>query len=234
MAETDGMDALERLVDAAPGVGSISSGAGGDTLEGGAWSPQGAVTLSAPNFLSLVDRRRFYMALTVIGAAALALGFLLTLALHADASSNWMLPTNLLMGFGMLSLLLAYFTVGGFGQVSVSVGEGAKNAADAKTMEIEVTPKDKAIDVALDTAVTATFSEAVAKASVTKTSFLLKKADVAVDADVDYVEATKVATLKPKAALEAKTEYTATLTTDVKDGAGSGLKAAKSWTFTTK
>jgi hypothetical protein len=227
---TDNMDALERLVEAAPAVRAPAT----DELAGGAFTPQGSVTVSAPNFLSKKARRDFAWALTLVGGATFVLGFLLIAYLHADTSGNWVLPTNVLMVLGGASLLLAYFTVGGFGNVAVTVGDGSKAPAAEAAPSIKVTPSNGATNVDPKTVVTATFATAVDKDTVNETSFLLKQGTTAVGATVAYDEATKTATLKPSADLAAGKDYVATITTGVKDGSGSPLPAEKTWSFTTK
>jgi hypothetical protein len=225
---SDDQDALGRLLTAAPVVTAD------DGTAGGPMTPQGSVTLSAPNFLSKKDRFWFAVALTAIGGVALAAGAGLTWALHADGSGNWVLPTNVLMVLGGASLLLAYFTVGGFGNVSVTVGDGSKAPAADGGGLITTDPPNGKTGVDPKAVVTATFPSAVDKDTVTSTSFVLMQGATPVDATVAYVEATKVATLTPKVDLAAGTEYVATITTAVKDGSGSNLKAETKWSFTTR
>jgi hypothetical protein len=80
-------------------------------------------------------------------------------------------------------------------------------------------------------AVSATFSEAIAPASVTTSSFTLKRGVDSVAGTVSVNGA--VATFTPSAALAENTTYTATLTTAVTDVAGNHLAADYVWTFTT-
>ena len=92
-------------------------------------------------------------------------------------------------------------------------------------------PAANAQNVALNTSVTATFSEAVT--GVSGTSFTLTPANgTAVAATVTYNSANKTATLTPGAALAANTTYTANLTPAIVDAANNPL-AATSWSFTT-
>ena len=103
------------------------------------------------------------------------------------------------------------------------------------------TPAADATGVALGTAVTATFSEAIDPATLnsTSTTFELRNAGGAlVPAAVAYNAATNTATLTPSAQLAAATAYTATLKGGladprVKDLAGNPLAANNTWTFTT-
>ena len=88
-----------------------------------------------------------------------------------------------------------------------------------------------------NTAVTATFSEAMNPASITGATFELRDAgNTLVPAAVTYNAGTNTATLTPNAALGASTTYTATVkggTSGVKDAAGNALAVDAGWTFST-
>ena len=86
-------------------------------------------------------------------------------------------------------------------------------------------------NVPVDTLVTATFSEAMDPATITPASFTL--AGSAVSGTVSYAPGTYTATFTPDADLEYSHTYTATLSTDITDGAVNPLASAKSWSFTT-
>ena len=95
------------------------------------------------------------------------------------------------------------------------------------------TPAVDATGVAVGDPVTATFSDAVQ--GVGPTTFTLKAGTTAVAATVTYDAATRIATLRPTAALAANTRYTAALTggaSAIRTMAGTPL-ANVSWTFTT-
>ena len=100
-------------------------------------------------------------------------------------------------------------------------------------------PASGATGVALTTAVTATFSEAMSPASITAATFELRDAgNTLVPAAVTYNAGTTTATLTPTASLAAGVSYTATVkggTVDprVKDLAGNALAVDAGWTFTT-
>jgi hypothetical protein len=85
--------------------------------------------------------------------------------------------------------------------------------------------------VALNSNVTATFSEGMDPASITSTTFTLMQGTTAVAGAVSY--AGTVATFTPASNLAASTAYTATITTGVNDLAGNALAANKTWSFTT-
>jgi hypothetical protein len=93
-------------------------------------------------------------------------------------------------------------------------------------------PANSAVDVALDSNVTATFSEAMDSATLTTTTFTLTGPGLtAVTGVVSYAGTT--ATFNPAANLLGSTLYTATITTGAEDVAGNALAANHSWTFTT-
>jgi len=92
-------------------------------------------------------------------------------------------------------------------------------------------PLDLATGVALNTAVTAVFSEAMNPATLTIATFTLKQGSTPVSAAVNYVGTTT--TFTPAGNLTANTVYTATITAGVKDSAGNALAANKVWSFTT-
>ncbi len=97
------------------------------------------------------------------------------------------------------------------------------------------TPANGASNVATSTTVTATFSEPMASASLTNSSFRLTDttANSAVAASVGYDGPSQTAILTPSAALAAGHAFSATLSTSVTDLAGNHLASAMTWTFST-
>ena len=93
-----------------------------------------------------------------------------------------------------------------------------------------VTPVSNATGVAVNTAITAAFSEVMDAATITATTFTLSGGG-AVSGTVSYAGTT--ATFTPTAALAYGTVYTATITTGAKDLAGNAPGANYTWTFTT-
>jgi hypothetical protein len=94
-------------------------------------------------------------------------------------------------------------------------------------------PDNNATGVAVNTAVSATFNEAIAPATVTAASFLLKAGVDNVTGTVSLNPAGTIATFTPSALLANSTTYTATLTTAITDVAGNALAADHVWSFTT-
>src|SRR5512143_426668 len=111
-------------------------------------------------------------------------------------------------------------------------GDPADHPASADTTPPTVSaanPANLATRVAVNTAITATFSEAVK--NVSTTTFQLKAGAASVTGTVTLSGTT--ATFTPSATLAYGTTYTATVTTGVSDLANNALATAYSWSFTT-
>ena len=94
-------------------------------------------------------------------------------------------------------------------------------------------PANLALNVPINSKVTATFSEAMDPATLTTTSFTVKQGATSVAGAVTFNTATKTATFTPTAPLALGLVYTATITTAARDLAGTALAASFVWTFTT-
>jgi hypothetical protein len=93
-------------------------------------------------------------------------------------------------------------------------------------------PARGATGVATNSKATATFNESMDPSTIKASTFVLANGASATG-DVVYADAGKTATLTPDQDLLVNTEYTATLTTQVRDLAGNALSVAYVWTFTT-
>jgi len=93
-----------------------------------------------------------------------------------------------------------------------------------------VVPLDTVANVAVNTALTATFSEPMNPATIDADSF---RVSGGVTGTVTWDPDTLRAIFVPSEDLDYSTSYTATLTTGVRDLAGNPLAQAKNWTFTT-
>jgi hypothetical protein len=99
---------------------------------------------------------------------------------------------------------------------------------------VSVSPPDGAINVAVGTSVSATFSEALDPTCVNTSTFILKGPDgKIISGTVSYQEDDNLAHFTPEAPLSYSTLYTASLTTGIKDVAGNTLEASYTWGFTT-
>lgn len=93
-------------------------------------------------------------------------------------------------------------------------------------------PTDSSIDVAVNTVVTAAFSEPMNFESINQNTFTLSF-NQPVAGTVDYDPNTMKATFIPGSPLLNSTTYTAAVTTGVKDSAGNNMDSDKVWSFTT-
>lgn len=116
---------------------------------------------------------------------------------------------------------------------------GAAPDTTAPTITLE-NPADGDIDVAINRAVNATFSEAMDPLTITNLTFTLQETgpplSASIDGIVSYDVPTNVATFEPSSDLEPDTNYTATVTTGATDLAGNELAPGllpNPWTFTT-
>jgi hypothetical protein len=92
-------------------------------------------------------------------------------------------------------------------------------------------PVNNATGIAVNAAITATFSETMSASSI-KTNFTLSNSANSVSGEVTYTGTT--ATFTPSANLAYSTAYTATITTGVKDAAGNAMANNHTWIFTTR
>ncbi|MDI1255416.1 MAG: ice-binding family protein [Flavobacterium sp.] len=100
-----------------------------------------------------------------------------------------------------------------------------------KPKVILTTPVINAVDVALNMKISAVFNREMLAATVTTSSFILKKGTTVINGTVGYSGTT--ATFTPAVNLLANTVYTATITTAAKDTAGIAIAADYTWSFTT-
>jgi hypothetical protein len=97
---------------------------------------------------------------------------------------------------------------------------------------ISTIPVSGATAVTVNTAVSATFSEAMNPATINAATFTLTGPGATpVAGNVNYAGTT--ATFTPSAVLSTSTQYTATITTGARDSAGTPLAANFAWSFTT-
>jgi len=105
---------------------------------------------------------------------------------------------------------------------------GAAPDTTSPTVTLTV-PVAAATNVALNTTIAATFSEAMNPLTITSATFTV----AGVPGTVTYNPLNNIATFTPTSNLAAGSIYTAMVTTGVKDLAGNALSANKIWTFTT-
>ncbi|KAB2834967.1 MAG: hypothetical protein F9K48_05245, partial [Candidatus Brocadia sp.] len=106
------------------------------------------------------------------------------------------------------------------------------SAPDTQPPTISSTsPAKDTKDVAIDTVITATFSEAMDVATINTTTFTVNEGSNNIDGTVAYSDMT--ATFTPSAPLGYSTTYTASITTGVTDEAGNAMTSDYTWSFTT-
>lgn len=98
-------------------------------------------------------------------------------------------------------------------------------------MVVFTDPNDLDTGVVLNKVVTATFSEPMDPSTINGGSFTLFQGTSSIAGTVEYNDS--VATFTPTIALVANTEYTATITTEAKNPAGTTIPNNYVWTFTT-
>lgn len=94
-------------------------------------------------------------------------------------------------------------------------------------------PANNATGVAVNQAITVTFSEAMDCSTITTSSFTLKDSSNNAAAGTITTCNNTSAVFTPSSSLAYSTTYTATITTGVKDAAGNAMAGTYSWTFTT-
>ncbi len=98
---------------------------------------------------------------------------------------------------------------------------------------IAVTPANNATDVAVSTALTATFSEAMNNGTLNTSSFSAAETSSSTAVSGSLGVSGNTATFTPGAPLSTSTQYTATINTAVRDVAGNNLTTPFTWSFTT-
>ncbi len=118
------------------------------------------------------------------------------------------------------------------GNVVLSGVIGSDIKADCIVPTVSYTfPANGATDVAVNQAVTATFSDPMNPSTITKRTFLLKKGTLSIPGTVTYTGNT--ATFTPASPLDQNAIYTATITSRVKNLFGNWLASDYVWSFTT-
>ncbi len=96
---------------------------------------------------------------------------------------------------------------------------------------VSTVPAADGVNIAVDSNITVTFSEAMLSSSITGSTIILKNGSTPVGCAVSYLN--NVATLNPSSSLLNNTVYTAEVTTGVTDMSGNELAVLYTWDFTT-
>lgn len=124
----------------------------------------------------------------------------------------------------LISILMAVYGCG-----------GSSGSSDQDTTPPTVTstsPENNATDVAINSNVKVTFSEAMNSQSITDTSFYVRTSGSKINGSISY--GGTFATFLPITTLSSFRGYTATVTTGVKDSNGNPLASSHSWGFITE
>jgi hypothetical protein len=113
----------------------------------------------------------------------------------------------------------------------VSPEEIASTGFGAAPTVTSTVPASGAVDVGVDSQITATFSEAMDPASITTSTFALSPATAGT---VVYDASTYTASFIPSSDLHTFRNYTATITTGVTDASGNHMASDYTWTFQTE
>ncbi len=117
--------------------------------------------------------------------------------------------------------------------LTASLIVGCDNIANPTSPTVSSSyPVDAATDRAINSTVTATFSEEMDSATMIGTNFTLTDGTTPVVGNVTYDIPNKLVTFVPAVNLVVNTTYTATVTTGVTNLTGNALAVNKVWTFT--
>ncbi|HCE55248.1 MAG TPA: hypothetical protein DER05_09725 [Lutibacter sp.] len=109
-------------------------------------------------------------------------------------------------------------------------GDGVVADLTAPTV-LSVVPANSAVSIAVNSNITAVFSEAMDASTISTATFTVKQGTTDVAGSVSYSGTT--ATFNPTSDLVSGLVYTATISTAAKDVAGNAIAVAKTWSFTT-
>jgi O-glycosyl hydrolase len=133
-----------------------------------------------------------------------------------------------MVGARILGLLVVSLIVTGCG------GNSNTNTQTPPPPTVSATaPTGAATGVAVNSTLTATFSEMMDAATISATTFTLSGPSGTVAGTVTYSAASNTATFTPSASLSFSAQYTAIITTGAMSSSGAALTANYNWSFTT-
>src|SRR5580765_638086 len=125
----------------------------------------------------------------------------------------------------------AYDAAGNLSGISKAVAASTLGADTTPPAVSSTSPANAAIGIAANSAITATFSEVMLKATLNASTFQLAQGGLPVAGTVTATS--NSVTFTPSGPLAALAQQTATITTGVEDSAGNPLAADFTWSFTT-
>ncbi|MGE0073754.1 MAG: ice-binding family protein [Sphaerochaetaceae bacterium] len=127
-----------------------------------------------------------------------------------------------------LLILLAIITL-----TMVFIGCDSNIGSQGAPVVESTSPMHRSTGTAITSEITATFNESMDPTTITAETFTVSKAGDNISGTVAFDAPTMTVTFTPAANLENSTEYLATLTTGVKDLAGTPMTEEKEWDFIT-
>ncbi len=138
---------------------------------------------------------------------------------------------------GLNNGTLYYYTAFAYDSTP-NYSSGANTSATPQDVDpptvILTVPADEETAIPVDTVVRAQFSESMNPSTIKGTTFTLSDASGSITGTVTYNDLNKTAFFTPEADLDFGTEYTASVSAQVKDVTGNAMGTAKTWTFTTR
>lgn len=116
---------------------------------------------------------------------------------------------------------------------AVALGCGGGEGTGGTLQLVQTVPADMAIEVPTDVVVTAEFDVALNEATVTTSSFQVRR-DGGTDVEGDVAVDGAIARFTPASTLAPLSDYTATLTTGIESVSGETLDASRTWSFRTR
>jgi hypothetical protein len=110
---------------------------------------------------------------------------------------------------------------------------GGGGGGSSELSVVSTSPGSGATGVAVGTHITVTFNSNVNSSTLTSSTFTLTGPDGPIAGSVSYNSGTRTATFSPSYAFPPLTQYTATITTGVRNVDGNALSSLYSWSFAT-
>jgi hypothetical protein len=133
----------------------------------------------------------------------------------------------------LITGLLIFSALGFFGCGGGGGGGDGGGGGSSELSILSTTPGSGATGVAVGAHITVTFNSNINASTLNASTFTLTGPDGLIDGSVSYNSVSKTSTFTPSYSLPPLTQYTATLTTGVRDTDGNTLSSPYSWSFTT-
>jgi hypothetical protein len=141
-----------------------------------------------------------------------------------------MKKTTKLLQYLMLSITVAAMSAVFMG---CNIDPSADDEILAAPLVVQTFPVHESTGADINGTITATFEEPVDPATITELTFMISSGGTDVEGIVTYDVPNRKAVFSPSALLDYDNEYTATLTTGVKNSQNTSMSENSVWTFTT-